>query len=129
MLAFVLTMLQCPQLSLPRNTDFLFLIFKKIFTLSVCKVQVINFQKLSAFLLVRRRTIINMFRTKALYLMLLLFAALQTSLPVFGQATFPIKEWAKKLNSKDDVENSYLRKISWFTLRNYDSATVADCIK
>jgi len=70
-------------------------------------------------------------RTKANYLLLLLlFVALQTNLPVFGQATsFPINEWAKKLNSKDDVENSYLRKISWFTLRNYDSATVANCIK
>jgi hypothetical protein len=47
-----------------------------------------------------------------------------------GKTTsFPIKEWAKKLNSKDDVENSYLQKISWYTLRNYDSATVANCIK
>lgn len=71
-----------------------------------------------------------MFRTKVLYPLLLLFVTLQTSLPAFAQTTsFPVKEWAKKLNSKDDIENSELQKISWFTLRNYDSATVADCIK
>ena len=69
-------------------------------------------------------------RTKTKYLLLLLFVALQTNLTAFGQKTsFPIKEWAKKLNSKDDIENSYLQKISWYTLRNYDSATVANCIK
>lgn len=68
--------------------------------------------------------------TKAKHLLLLLLVALQTNLPAFAQTTsFPIKEWAKKLNSKDDIENSYLRQISWFTLKNYDSATVADCIK
>jgi hypothetical protein len=71
-----------------------------------------------------------MHRTKAKYLLLLLFVALQTNLRAGGQTTqFPINEWAKKLNSKDDVENSFLRKISWDTLKNYDSATVADCIK
>jgi hypothetical protein len=69
-------------------------------------------------------------RTKAQYLLLLVLVVLQTNLPALGQkTTFPIQEWAKKLNSKDDLENSYLRQISWFTLRNYDSATVANCIK
>jgi hypothetical protein len=49
-----------------------------------------------------------MLRTKTSYL-LLLFIALQTNFRVFAQNTFPIKEWAKKLDSKDDIENSYLR--------------------
>ena len=69
-------------------------------------------------------------RAKAKYLLLLLLVALQINLQAFGQTTsFPVKEWAKKLNSKDDFENSYLRKISWNTLRNYDSTTVAACFK
>lgn len=72
----------------------------------------------------------NMRRTKAKYLLLLLFVAMQTNLPASGQKTsFPIKEWAKRLNSKDDVENSELRNISWNTLRHYDSTTVASCFR
>lgn len=77
-----------------------------------------------------QRIILRTCFTKVQHLLLLLFVVLQTNLPAVGQKTsFPIKEWAKKLNSKDDVENSELQKISWFTLRNYDSATVANCIK
>jgi hypothetical protein len=68
--------------------------------------------------------------TKAKYLLISLFIALQTNLPAPGQTiSFPIKEWAKKLDSKDDIENSYLRQISWYKLKNYDSTTVANCIK
>src|SRR5262245_21377292 len=51
------------------------------------------------------------------------------SLNAVTQNKFPIKEWAKILNSKDDIENTEFRKISWFTLKNYDSATVANCIR
>ncbi len=67
---------------------------------------------------------------QAKYLLFLLLIALQINLPASGQKTsFPVKEWAKKLNSKDDIANSFLQQVSWFTLRKYDSATVADCIK
>lgn len=64
------------------------------------------------------------------HLLVLLLIALQSNFTAVGQTTeFPIKEWAKKLNSKDDVENSFLRNLSWYTLKNYDSTTVADCIQ
>jgi len=65
-------------------------------------------------------------RMKAIHL-ILVFILL--SLDFVAQNKFPIKEWAKILSSKDDIENTEFRKISWFTLRNYDSATVAHCIR
>jgi len=74
--------------------------------------------------------IANMRRTQAKCLLLLFFVALQTTLPAFGQTTpFPIQEWAKELNTKEDPEITDLTKISWNTLRHYDSATVYSCFK
>ena len=76
------------------------------------------------------KKIASMLRTKIKCLSLLLFVALQTNLPAFGQPTsFPIHEWAKELNAKEDAEITDLIKISWGTLRHYDSATVYSCLK
>jgi hypothetical protein len=67
------------------------------------------------------------FFIKASCLLLLLLMALQTNFPAFAQTTsFPVKEWAKKLNSKDDLENTTLHEISTELTEKFDdSAAVA----
>ena len=49
-----------------------------------------------------------MVRYKTLYLLVLLFALLQTTLPAFTQTTsLPVAEWAKKLSDPADKENKW----------------------
>jgi len=53
-----------------------------------------------------------MVRFKTLYLLVLLFALLQTNLPAFTQTTsLPVAEWVKKLNAEKDRDNENFRTI------------------
>ena len=70
-----------------------------------------------------------MLRYKTLYLFLLVFVLMQTNFSALAQNnSSPINEWVKKLESKDDVENTELLKIWWYILKDKDSADVYNCL-
>jgi tetratricopeptide (TPR) repeat protein len=65
-----------------------------------------------------------MVRLKTLYLLVLVFALLQTNLPAFTQTTsLPVEEWAKKLADPADKENKWFHDL-YPILEKLDSSTV-----